>query len=154
MDSTTPGEGAIGPTIELAAQDAELLIKHEDHDDTPVGCCRGVGARLKVKDDNGETWFVWFGVLYGLECRDYMIVERLPNLDLDGDGQPDNPGISQWKFSTAGRGYVYRDNNPPHASTEFWGVVTLPMSGIIESLTDETEPAGSCDDFEDSVDCL
>lgn len=155
---TTPDSGATGPTIPVGglAQDAELVFHHQDHDDTPVGCCRGVGARLTVKDDNGETWFVWFARLYGLDCRDYMIVKRLPNLDLDGVDGPDNPGISQWKFSTSttGRAYVYRDNNPPHAPTEFWGVVTLPMSGIIESLTDETEPTGSCDDFEDSVDCL
>jgi len=135
------------PDIALAAQDAELKIHGEDHDDTPVGCCRAVNAVLTIEDDNGETWIIHFGgkvaaggSVYFAPCGSDVIVQRLPNVDSDGDGTPDNPGFSRWAFTTDGLGYVYRDNNPPHRPTEFWGTVSLPFSGVIESLTDEPEP--------------
>jgi hypothetical protein len=125
------------------------VINGEDHDDTPVGCCREVSARLTIKDDRDETWIIRFGnnISAGgslfAPCGDNVIVKRLPNVS----------GKSQWEFSTEGLGYVYRDNNPPHTATEFWGSVSLPFSGIIESLTDELEPEGDCSDFSDCVDC-
>jgi hypothetical protein len=71
-----------------------------------------------------------------------MVVKRLDNLP---------SGFSQWEFLTENRatasepekhtGYLYRDNRPPHLATEFWGTVELPISGIIESLTQETAAA-------------
>jgi len=144
------------PEITLAAKDAELSIKGEDHDDTPVGCSRAVNAVLTVKDDNGETWFIYFGNNIGgggtnlrAPCGDDVIVERLSNADFDGDGELN----SQWSFSTSGLGYVYRDNRPPHGPTEFWGALSLPFSGTITSLSNEPEPDGSCCDFPDSVNC-
>jgi hypothetical protein len=110
------------------------------------GDVRTENAKLTIKDDNGETWIVHFGTKasgdgsFFAPDGDDVVVTRLHNVDSDEDGSPDNPGKSQWEFSTTGLGYVYRDNNPPHSPTEFWGVVTLSFSGTIESLTDELEP--------------
>ena len=135
--TTTPS--GPGPAIgsESAAKDAKLVIKGEDHDNSPVDPePRRENAVLTVKDDKDETWIVHFGKDVsggGSEFApdgDWIEVTRLPNVD----------GKSLWTFSTTGLGYVYRDNNPPHSPTEFWGVVTIPFSGTIESLTDEPEP--------------
>lgn len=147
------------------AVDAELSFAGQDHDDTPVGCARHVNCRLTMKDDNGRTWIVYFGSRLSAggnswaPCGSCLTVERLPNLG------GNNPGISQWEFytepldfdgdSTANEhiGYLFRDNNPPNAPTEFWGAVNLPFSGIIESLTLEPVPTTSCSDFADSGTC-
>ena len=144
-----------------SAPDAELQIQGEDHDDTPVGCTRHVSARLKLTDVNGEVWWVFYGSResaggsFRSPCSSCVTVERLPNVDSDDDGQADDPGISQWAFSTEAPhiGYLYRDNNPPHGPSEFHGTVTLPFSGIIISHTEEPVPAGLCDDFSDSQPC-
>lgn len=133
--------------------DAKLVIKGEDHDDTPIDCQRYVNAVLEVKDDNGETWFVYYGSRESgggstfARCGSCVVVKRLENVDNQ------DPGISRWEFSTEGHGYVYRDNNPPHNPTEFWGVVDLPFSGAIESLSNEPLPTATCDEFTDSTLC-
>lgn len=142
--------GIAEPTIADLADDAKLEIYGQDHDDSMLNCKRYVNARFTIKDDNGQNWYIYFGRRqwangsYYSPCGSCVIVTRLHNLDSDDPGvEPDYPGIAQWKFSTEDDGngnsigYVYRDNNPPHAPTEFWGTINLPFSGIIESLTDE-----------------
>ena len=162
--TTPPTAGIAPPSIALAAVDAHLKFGGEDHDDTPVGCRRLVNAVLTVKDDNGQTWVVHFGPrtspggFVNAPCGSYMVVERLPNtadgksqwsfrnFDADVTGETNLPGIN-------GLGYVYRDNNPPHAATEFWGTVSLPMSGTLTSLSDETAPTDctACFTYGDGV---
>lgn len=126
----------------IEIRDARLAISGEDHDDTLVGVVRQINALLTLEDDNGETWFVYFGQdasgsgEFRSPCGDWMVVERLSNI-LDPETGETH---ARWRFSTAGFGYVWRDNNPPHGPTEFWGTVSLPMSGTIESLSDEPQP--------------
>jgi hypothetical protein len=82
-------------------------------------------------------------------------VTRLENADSDGDGVQDDPGISYWEIHSEAPhfAYLWRDNNPPHAPTEFHGTVTLPFSAILESQSEEPVPATQCADFPDSEPC-
>lgn len=131
-----------------SAPNASLSIKGEDHDDSPVGCVRHVNAVLQVTDVDGMLWHVYFGSrpsgggTAGSPCASCVTVEHLPNID------GADTGFSQWQVSTEWphTAYLFRDDNPPHAPTEFHGTVTLPFSCTITSQTEEPvpDPAGEC----------
>ncbi len=145
----TPGTGPVINNPNDEAKDAALGFGGQDQDDTPVGFQRHVNGGLTFKDDNNVIWVIRFGRrLAGggdlfSPCASCLVVERLPNVLVDGESR------GQWGFATEATaggthiGYLYRDNRPPHAATELWGIVRLSFSGLIESLTPEPEPSAT-----------
>jgi hypothetical protein len=131
-----------------SAPNASLSIKGEDHDDSPVRCVRHVNAELQVTDVDGMLWHVYFGSrpsgggTVKSPCASCVTVDRLPNVDSA------DPGFSQWQVSTEWphTAYLFRDDNPPHAPTEYHGMVTLPFSCVITSQSEEPvpDPSGDC----------
>lgn len=132
--STTDGPDLLNDR----AVPAEFEILGQDHDDSPVGCVRHVNARLRLTDKNGQGWWVFFGSkapangVLQAPCSSCVTIERKNNV----------AGKAVWSFFNESPfvGYLYRDNQPPHFPSELVGIVSLPFSGTITSLTSEPEP--------------
>lgn len=131
-----------------------LQIFGNDIDDQPpgVGVVRHLDARWVFGDDAGRTWTVYFGawpIFTGSNdstgfvyapCGSCMQVERL----VTGSDK------SRWRFWTEGQGpnhlhvgYLYYYPGDPTAPQVFAGIVSLPISGTVESLTSEPTPLPS-----------
>lgn len=138
-----------GPVLAThLAGEVELIFRGSNHDDSPVGCVRHVGARLRLVDDNGDGWGVYFGS--GESPGDFtespggscIVVTRMPNTP----GTVEEPdGHAVWQFHTEAphTGYLYFDNRPPHHETELHGTITLPFSGTLTSILSEPVPDSS-----------
>lgn len=140
------------PILRGRAKDAFLFINGDNHDDTPVGCARHVNARIILLDSNDKEWRIHFGGridrggFLGSPCGSCIVAERLPNTS-DGRGV--------WRFYTESPhwGYLYSESDN-RKIRNFYGIVSLPFSGIVVSLAPEPEPTAlACEDFEDATSC-
>ncbi|MBI4659052.1 MAG: hypothetical protein HY735_09430 [Verrucomicrobia bacterium] len=155
------------PTGERPVLDTEVVpfgflqIFGNNIDDMPLYAVRHLDARWVFGDNAGRTWTVFYGAwpLYtgsndstGFVYAPYGSCLRVERLTTGADK-------SRWNFSTEGQeikdpignviaanqhlGYLYYYSSDSTPSLVFAGIVNLPISGTVESLTSEPTPLPS-----------
>ena len=115
----------------------------EDLDDLPFGCTHEDNARLTFTD-GVDTWVLQWG----------------PYDSAGGPGLCPGSGHitvtrtddNTWDFTTTGNhlACLYRQENPPHAATEYHGQFFVPFSGMAVAVKNQTAPVvASCPAQED-----